>query len=125
MDYQLKDIETLQKLRQERWLRSSIRRIKVTPNDSLQAKRIEKKLNRYYFACGCEEGSLAVFLTMSILFLIWWSRGFVSFIRWWKLAAIIAAAALAGKLIGLAVNRYRLKKMFRVLEAYYTRDSIA
>ena len=120
MEYTLNDLDSLQRLRNQKALKNSIRKIKVTTNDALLSQTLEEKLNKYYFACGCESGAIAVSLTMFSYFLGWWSAGFTLFLGWWRMAGILLAAALAGKLVGLLINRYRLEKLFRVLETLYT-----
>lgn len=122
MDYILNNMNSLQKLQYDRDLKNSIRRIRVNTGDTFQAKIFELKLNKYYFACGCQSGTIAVYLSMLLCFLLWWSPDFNPFVSWLRIAIIIAISAFVGKLIGLLVSRYRLKKMFRVLEAYYTRE---
>ncbi|MEP7232138.1 MAG: hypothetical protein ABI691_17890 [Ginsengibacter sp.] len=120
MEYVLDDISSLRKLRREGTLKNSIRKIKLIMDNPLQAKTLEQRLNKYYFACGCHTGGAAVSIALFFTFLLWWYSGFIIFISWWKIVIIIAACAFAGKLTGLFISRYRLKKLFHVLEDYYT-----
>ena len=120
MEYTLNDLDSLQRLRNEQALKNSIRKIKVNTDDALLSQTLEEKLNKYYFACGCEAGAITVLVTLFSYFLGWWSSGFTLSIGWWRMAGILLVAALAGKLVGLLINRYRLEKLFRVLETLYT-----
>jgi hypothetical protein len=120
MEYQLNDIDALQRLRSDPTLKNSIRRIKLTTDNNLNAEMVEEKLNKYYFACGCQAGTIAVYLAMLSYLLIWWGSGFTLSINWWKIAATLIVVALAGKLVGLLISKYRLEQTFRVLEILYT-----
>jgi hypothetical protein len=122
MEYQLSDLRSLQKLRSDKALKNSIRKIKVTSENILQSQIFEEKLNKYYFACGCQAGTITVFLVMLSYGLLWWSSGFSLSVNWWQIVATLFAAALAGKLTGLLISRYRLERTFRVLETLYTQS---
>ncbi len=124
MEYLLNDISSLRKLRRESMLKNSIRKIKLIMDDPSQAKTLEQRLNKYYFSCGCHMGSVAVSIALLFAFLLWWYSGFTMFISWWKIVIIIAACAFTGKLTGLFISRYRLKKLFHVLEDYYTENKL-
>jgi hypothetical protein len=110
MDYILNDIGALERLKREKMLKHGIRRI-VSP---LQ----EKQLNRYYFACGCREGAIGVYLSLFCFGLFWWRNGFVGISAWWVLV-IAAVASFIGKISGLVLSRYRLRKVYRELEIYF------
>jgi hypothetical protein len=81
--------------------------------------RIEAQLNRWYFACGCEQGSVAVLLSLVASVLGGLLQGFDGPLAWWRILIYAAAAAFTGKLLGLGYARVRLRHLYRRLEARY------
>jgi hypothetical protein len=80
---------------------------------------MELRLNRWYFACGCEQGSVAVLLTLVTSVLWGMLQGFDGPLIWWRILSYVAASALVGKLLGLGYARVRLRYLYRRLEAHY------
>jgi hypothetical protein len=72
----------------------------------------QSKLQQYYFACGCKQGSM----TSLIFFLSYWLYIFIfvgvkSILSWevWVLSfACLISGAIIGKVVGLIYSRYAL-----------------
>jgi hypothetical protein len=98
-----------------------IRRIAVIdpawPADT--ARRLERQLNRWYFSCGCELGSVAVLATLLACTATGFVAGFDGPLTWWRILAYAMLAALAGKLLALAYAGARLSGLYRRLETHY------
>ena len=98
----------LQQLRRRR-PRGTIRRIRLT--GPLADNTAERALNRAYFSCGCEEGSFAVAAALLGSILLGLLRGFDGAFTPLRVALYLAAAAVIGKVAGLAVARLRLRRL--------------
>jgi len=87
----------------------------------------QNKLQQYYFACGCKEGSV----TSMIFFLLYWVYIFVfegvrSIMNWevWVTSVIfLFVGALVGKTVGLFYSRYALTIAVRKLILSLSRAS--
>jgi len=87
----------------------------------------QNKLQQYYFACGCKEGSF----TSLIFFLFYWVYIFVfegvrSIMNWeiWVTSVIFFfAGAVIGKAVGLFYSRYALTIAVRKLILSLSRTS--
>lgn len=87
----------------------------------------QNKLQQYYFACGCKEGSM----TSIVSFLLYWLYIFIfegvkSIMNWevWVLSVIFfLAGAVIGKAIGLIYSRYALIIAVRKLILTVSRNS--
>jgi hypothetical protein len=106
--------ESLRALR-EPGRRGTVRRVRL--GGPLADERLEKRLNDAYFACGCDTGSIAVSLTLAACV----AGGVVTHLHGafgpWHIAGYLAAAAIAGKTLGLAAARIRLRRITRRLRA--------
>ena len=78
---------------------------------------LERRLNSWYFACGCEQGSVGVFLTLFISLMLGFRRGFDGSLAWWRVTAYVFGAALIGKAVGLAYAKARLGLTLKRLES--------
>ena len=116
MEYIIDSIQSLLKLQVDKDLKHSIRKIRVLLPDTSSALRYEQKLNRHYFACGCQEGALAVHATLLFMLGVYALSGFDVVMPWWKLVIAFFIAALAGKITGLLISKYRLEKIYRELK---------
>ncbi|MGE5763863.1 MAG: hypothetical protein ACM3ZF_08320 [Mycobacterium leprae] len=98
--------------------RRTVRSIVVSDPDLAPPTRasLERRLNRWYFACGCEQGSVAVLLTLVAGIVGGLLHGFDGPLVWWRVMLYVVAAALAGKVLGLAYARLRLRSLCRRLE---------
>jgi len=119
MEYLITDLDSLVRLEKEKNLKTSIRKIKLNLEDKSFSQPYERKINRYYFACGCSEGAVAVYISLFCSFLALWITGFETIHIWWKIIIVVTFSAIAGKLYGLLISKYRLKKLFRILENYF------
>ena len=88
------------------------------------ARQLERQLNRWYFACGCEQGSMAVLVTLLACSAAGFVAGFAGPFEWWRIVGYVMAAALSGKVLGLAYARARLRWHYRHLETYYGRREL-
>ena len=87
----------------------------------------QKKLQQYYFACGCKEGSV----TSMIFFFLYWIYIFVfegvrSIMNWevWVTSVIfLFVGAVVGKAAGLFYSRYALAIAVRKLILSLSRTS--
>jgi hypothetical protein len=80
--------------------------------------QLERQLNRWYFACGCQQGSFAVLATLLACTTTGLVAGFDGQLQWWWIVGYMMAAAVGGKSVGLAYARFRLRRLYRRLEAY-------
>lgn len=92
------------------------------PTDA--ARRLERQLNRWYFACGCEQGSMAVLVTLLACSATGLVAGFDGPFEWWRIVGYVMAAALGGKALGLAYAKARLRGLYRRLETHYGRREL-
>lgn len=108
-----------------RGLRASIRRIALADAERLpDGAHLERQINRWFFACGCEQGSFTVLLVAagSITAGLW--HGFDGPLAWWRVVAYVAAAALVGKVAGIAHARLRVRRVRRrLLIAWGSREA--
>lgn len=116
MDYLISNLDSLNRLKQEKDLKHSIRKIRLEILNLEQSGKIEARLNRYYFACGCKEGAFGVYLSLLCCLLLWLNAGFLPITSWWKIFAILATSALIGKLSGLLLSKLKLKKTLNEIE---------
>ncbi|MBI3150125.1 MAG: hypothetical protein HYZ17_16600 [Betaproteobacteria bacterium] len=118
--YELTGPETLARLRSAP-MKQCIRSIAVVdsrlPDD--QARALERQLNRWYFACGCEQGSLAVLLTLLTSVAGGLRAGFDGALAWWCIVGYVMVAAFVGKVLGLLYAKARLRGLYRRLDAHY------
>lgn len=113
----LRGPESLRRLRDPNTKRVVRRIVVADPRlDGADATRLEQQLNRWYFACGCEQGSAAVLLTLMVS--VWGgiANDFDGPFVWWRVLVYAMVAALVGKAAGLAVARLRLRALLRRLE---------
>ncbi|MGL5864323.1 MAG: hypothetical protein ACRCYX_00420 [Dermatophilaceae bacterium] len=114
MDYVVDSAETLRGLRSP-GRRAVIRRVRL--GGPLADASLEKRLNRAYFACGCDTGSVAVGMTLLVCVSGALTTGLGGAFGPWHIAGYLAGAALAGKAFGLAVARTQLRTVERQLAA--------
>ena len=79
---------------------------------------LERRLNRHYFACGCEVGAVFAFAALLGLAVTMYRAG-LSSLTWRDAlvaAAIVLAAAGFGKGLGLSLARWRLRRVVADLE---------
>ncbi len=113
MEYVINGIKALEKLKQDKNLKLSIRKITLHLKGFEGAALYEKRMNQYYFACGCKFGAAAVGL--SFIFLIF-NYSFSIFNFHWGLAvAIVFSAALIGKLAGLIFSKIGFENLYKKL----------
>lgn len=111
MEYIIDSIATLEKLKQDKNLKLSVRKIKLVLKGFEDAALYEKRMNQYYFSCGCQSGAMAVGL--SIIFLIInYSFSVFSF-HWGMAVTIVFLAALIGKLLGLIFSNIGFKRLYK------------
>jgi len=117
---ELAGLESLERLRASSTKRV-IRSIAVVapelPTDA--ACRLERQLNRWYFACGCEQGSISVLVTLLACSTTGLVAGFDGPFEWWRIVGYVMAAALGGKALGMAYAKARLRGLYRRLETHY------
>ena len=121
MIYTVHDLATLKKLKHEKTLKNSIRKIQLQMDDP-SAPSLEGKLNRYFFACGCREGSVAVSITLGISLITWAAIGFPRIQHWWMPLATLAVASIIGKMAGLIISWRKLRTIFSYLEEHFSRQ---
>ncbi len=116
MNFIVKDKIALKRLQCDKTLKREIRSIKIElETSSKDVKSYERKINRYYFACGCTIGQIAVFCTLVVFGVIWLINRDSALLTWWKVLACVFASALAGKTIGLFISHYLLKNTYSEL----------
>lgn len=118
MDYLVNNLSSLELLETDKRRKHRIRKIKLDIQDTDQFQRYEKKINEYYFACGCKEGAIGVYISLICCFLAWWLFGDFIPVSWWMVLAAMAASAIGGKISGLLISSYKLKQIFRTLKSH-------
>ncbi len=110
-------LERLRASSTKRVIRSIVVVAPELPTDTV--RRLERQLNRWYFACGCEQGSMAVLGTLLVCSTIGIFAGFDGPLEWWRIVGYMMAAALAGKALGIAYAKVRLRGLYRRIETHY------
>ncbi len=95
--------------------------------DESEKSKWQNKLQQYYFACGCKEGSMSSI----IFFVVYWLyiiifEGMQSIMNWevWALSIVfLFSGAVIGKAIGLIYSRYALIIAVRKLILAISRNS--
>lgn len=104
--------------------RETFHRIKVETGtlDENKAKRFEKKLNKYFFACGCEMGAIFAFtaiIAYLIIQLLFLKKNITFTCDWqtikWGLL-VLFTAALSGKITGLVIAKFKVKTTIKKLK---------
>jgi hypothetical protein len=117
MDYVIKDKLTLNRLVRDKTLKREIRSISIKPEGfSCDMKSFERKINRYYFACGCTTGKIVVMCTLLALGILWLIDKNSDLLVLWKIVVCVFVSALIGKVFGLALSYYLLQKIYSKLE---------
>ena len=80
---------------------------------------LERSLNRWYFACGCEQGSVTVLLTLAASMAAGVVNNFDTPFEWWQIIGYLIAAGLVGKALGLTYAKLRLHGLYRYLDTHY------
>jgi hypothetical protein len=113
MEFIIENISALEQLKQDKNLKLSVRKIKLNANDLDFSATDEKRLNQYYFACGCQSGAMAVGL--SILFLVV-NHIFNFFsLHWAMIIVIVFSAAFIGKISGLIYAKIEFERLYKKL----------
>jgi hypothetical protein len=115
MKYIVSNQEELAELRNAT-LKMSLHSIAIE-SDAVQDSRLEKQLNRHYFACGCQSGSVCVLLTLLASAVAGLLYGFHGTFLWWKILIYLAVAAIVGKCLGLFWSHVQLHKIYRQLSS--------
>jgi hypothetical protein len=95
--------------------------------DESEKSKWQNKLQQYYFACGCKEGSMSSI----IFFVVYWLyiiifEGIQRIMNWevWALSIVfLFSGAVIGKAIGLIYSRYALIIAIRKLILAVSRNS--
>ena len=115
MKYVLSNREELADLRNRNSnFKMSLRRIAIESN-TVQDKRIEKQLNKHFFACGCQSGSVFVLITLISSLIIGLMYGFHGILIWWKILIYMSIAAIVGKCLGLLWSHMHLRRIYKQL----------
>jgi hypothetical protein len=116
----------LARLRRSRWLlEPSTPRTRILLDErtlGAVVKRAEARVNALHASCGCFTGKLAVLATLLGL-LAAWARGSAALDGHAFLVALgaLAAAAIGGKVVGIAWSRVRLFLLLSSLERHLAR----
>lgn len=117
MEYVIDGRGALARLASDRTLKTRLRRIRIELAGGSLAEW-ERQLNRHYFACGCETGSVAVVAVLLAGSTAWAAGLAPGLWRWWSAPAGLALAAILGKLAGLGVSRMKVRRLLRALASY-------
>ena len=112
------DAQSLSRLRNPS-LRSTVRAISLA--GPLLDPDLERRLNRAYFACGCESGSSAVAATLLVCVVGAIATGVDGLFGPWRILGYLVAAALVGKLAGLVAARVQVHLIERRLSQRLSR----
>ncbi|UYM06538.1 hypothetical protein [Solicola gregarius] len=114
MEHVVDDLGSLSALR-TRGTKATVERIRL--DGRLADTASERALNRTYFSCGCEQGSVAVLLTMVGCVVGVLVHGPGAPFGWWQIGVYLAVSAVVGKAVGLFVARLLFRRIYRRLEA--------
>lgn len=95
---------------------------RITLGGPFVDEMLERRINASYFACGCEEGSVAVLGAFAVSTYGAVTTGLEGPFVWWRIAVYLAVAALGGKGIGLVLARLRLRRVLQELTAISQRS---
>ena len=117
MDIQINTIEELQNLKRvvkPRIIPGEEKiRLNIAGFTEKHKKRWESKINTYYSACGCEEGSVSIFVGVLLYVVYLILRNADSPIGWTDLLSVFVLVLLSGavgKLYGLYHGKVQLNK---------------
>ncbi len=96
-------------------IKNSIRKIHIEFAQSPYMKKTEQKLNQYYFACGCREGALFIYVLIIPIILYFLIFDHI-YLDWPIIILGVLSASLLGKITGLIFSRYKLHKIYNELE---------
>ncbi len=115
MKYVIHNLESLQRLKTDKTIKSIYRKIQldITTPDS---EAYTRKLNRYYFSCGCQEGAVTVLISLLSVFVIYFTGIKEVLGQWWYLPLYLVGAAIFGKLFGLINKKIVLDKIIAQLK---------
>jgi hypothetical protein len=117
MKYVIKDRSTLEKLQRDKTLKRIFRSIAIELDAPIGVvNALEKRINRYYFACGCTLGEIAVVSTLFVFGALWLLDRNSSLLNWRVIVACVFAAALTGKVAGLVLSRILLRRTYSELD---------
>lgn len=112
MEFIIDSVASLDRLRST-GDRSAIGRIRLA--GPLADDHDERALNQAYFACGCELGSLTVMATLVGSMVLGLLQGYDGALVWWRILLYLAAAAAIGKVAGLIIARFQLRRLYSKL----------
>ena len=117
MDIQINNIEELQNLKstvKPRILPSGGKvRLNIAGFTEKHRTRWENKINTYYAACGCEEGSVSIFVGVLLYVVYLLLRNANSHITWVDLVSVFVLVIVSGafgKVYGLYQGKVQLNK---------------
>ena len=114
MNYIVNNIESLEELRKDKNIRNSIRKIQLDLKVNNVA-HYTKQINKYYFSCGCEQGAIAVFITIFIVGIIYSTTDWSILNEWWYGIIYLLLGALIGKLYGIIHKKVMFHKTVKAL----------
>ena len=117
-EFVIMDRATSGRLRTDRTLKRTIRRIRLGADlDLPDAGPLEHRINRTYFACGCGSGAAAVYLALLGIGLSWWTMPDLMSWNLWNGALAVLTAGAVGKIVGLLSARRSLARALDRIEA--------
>ena len=119
MNYLVHNLDSLEKLRKDKNIKYGIRKINIELPENNDVKLYERRLNKHYFACGCQEGAISVYISLFGSLLTCWILKLNILSNWWRILIVMAIAALIGKLFGLIYSNFKLKRTFQNLAIYF------
>lgn len=117
MEFVIKDKKDLARLRNDPTIKRSYRRIKITLAAGWEIpEKLQQRINKAYFSCGCASGAIAVYVAILSMILCWLLLPSLVSWSWWLVLTIIFLASIIGKVIGIVLSRYKLKLALLELE---------
>jgi hypothetical protein len=117
MVYLIENLQSLNELFNDTSIKNSIRKIEIRVT-GLERSPLEQKLNRHYFACGCKEGAVSIYTALLIFVILQYGIGIQLITSWTMGIVVLFSAALAGKLIGLFISKFKLKMIYKEIKSY-------
>lgn len=115
MTYIINDLKSLEKLIKDKNLRRSLRKIQLDLPIS-NSENYSREINKYYFACGCEQGAITVFATILIVAIIFVTTDLPILENWWYALIYLLVGAILGKVYGIVHKKIMFQKTVNALK---------
>lgn len=114
MEFIVNSLSSLQSLKNDKSIKNSARRIKLIIN-GFDTQEYEYQINKHYFACGCKQGTVGVYVSILFLSSIWLIDSNTELLQWKWVLTILFSSAIIGKVAGLVYSHFQFRKLYNEL----------